>query len=653
MKHRIESYHNIKLGFRLSIFLLVSAVFIMCFGGQATADEQEITILFTHDIHSYLEPKNAGTGENYGIARLKTIIDEIRNEKANTILIDGGDFSMGTLYQTLFSIDATELVMLGKLGYDATTLGNHEFDYRESGLTDMLYTAVEKEEQEGDFELPMILLSNIDWSRNTTEDNVKLKEAWELYGIKDSTIIERDGIKYGLFGIFGKNSAEDAPLSGLEFENQIATAKAEVEKLRGEGADLIICLSHSGTSKIPEKSEDELLAKAVPGIDVILSAHSHTVLNDPIIYDSTYIVSCGCYTHYLGELTLKKNSEGRYDLTGYKLHPVTGDVKEDTMIKEELNEYKKDIDRDYLSRFGYTYDQVIAHNPVEFISISDLEVKGLSEEPLANLIADGYRYAVEQAEGESSIPVDVAIVGKGMIRERIPVGDVKVKDVYDVCALGIGPDEIAGYPLVSLWLTGAELETAAEIDVSISDGGSAQLYPSGIRWTYNPNRLILNRVTEVSVEERDGSLSKIDKDKLYRVVTPLYCAQMLGSVQAKSKGLLTITPKNQDGTIITDAEAVIVRNHETGAELKEWYTLATYLESFEKNESGLPQVPETYAELQGRKVMAASWNPYELVKHPNKIAIILYIVIVVMILLIVIICRLIRKRRKISKISKK
>ena len=547
---------------------------------MAAEEGQEITVLFTHDIHSYLEPKDDGTGEKYGIARLKTTIDELRSQNETTLLVDAGDFSMGTLYQTLFTEEAVELVMLGKLGYDATTFGNHEFDYREAGLTKMLYTAIEREKAEGDFKLPFLLLSNLDWTKNTTEDNVKLKEAWDAYGASEYAVIERNGMKIGLFGIFGENSAEDAPLSGLVFEDRIESAKATVKKLQEEGVDMIVCLSHSGTWEDPKKSEDELLAKAVPEIDVIVSGHTHTVLSEPIIHGSTYIVSCGCYTHNLGELSLKRNADGRYDMTGYQLHPMTGDIEKDEIITEELKSYHGNIDQNYLSRFGYTYDQVIAQNAVEFISIGDLELKGIEEEPLANLIGDGYRYAVKQAEGEEGIPVDIAVVAKGMIRERIPTGDVHVKDVFDVCALGIGPDQVTGYPLVGIWLNGAELETMAEIDASISGGGTAQLYPSGACWTYNPNRLILNRVTDVFIMNEDGSRSKVEKDQLYRVVTPLYCAQMLGSVQAKSMGILTVEPKDENGEAITDYEDFIIRNHQTGEELKEWYTLATYLESF-------------------------------------------------------------------------
>ncbi len=636
-----------RIKFLSSILILMLISFL--FHGtdvQASEGEQEIAVLFSHDIHSYLAPKDDGTGEKYGLARMETLLNERRTENETSILVDAGDFSMGTLYQTLFTEEAAELVMLGELEYDATTLGNHEFDYREKGLTQMLYSALRKTQQDEELQLPKLLLANVDWSKNTTEDNLALKEAWDAYGASDYTIIQRNNMKIGVFGIFGENSADDAPLSGLVFEDRVKTAKKVVKQLRQENVDMIVCLSHSGTSSDPQKSEDELLAKAVPEIDVIVSGHTHSTLQEPIVHGSTYIVSCGCYGHNLGELDLKRRADGRFDMMGYTLHPLTQEIAADEAIMSILTDYQTDIDQDYLSRFGYTYNQVIAHNTVDFIKIDDLETKKLGEEPLANLIADAYCYGVKQAEGENGEPIDAALVGKGMIRERVPIGDVRIKDVYDVCALGIGPNQVAGYPMVGIWMSGKELEAVAEIDASISEGGNAQLYPSGICWTYNPNRLILNRITDVSVVNPDGSLTTVDPERLYRIVTPLYCVQMLGSVREKSKGILSIIPKDANGEPIQDYEDFIIYDQATGDELKEWYCLATYLESFEPSESGIPEVPTSYANLQGRKVMIDSKNPIELMKHPNKVSIALYCVVLLLILTVWFIFRRIRRRKK-------
>jgi hypothetical protein len=129
----------------------------------------------------------------------------------------------------------------------------------------------------------------------------------------------------------------------------------------------------------------------------------------------------------------------------------------------------------------------------------------------------------------------------------------------------------------------------------------------------------------------------LEKDKLYRVVTGLYSAQMLGAVNAKSFGLLAVTPKDAEGNVIDDFEEYIVKNP-NGSEVKEWYALASYLDS-------LDQVPDEYAQDQGRKVVTHSWNPIELVKSPNWITLLVLLILVVLILVIVLVIRAIVVRK--------
>lgn len=132
------------------------------------------------------------------------------------------------------------------------------------------------------FIFPALVSANIDWEKNNSEDNKKVKAALDEYGSTPYTVIERDGIRMGVYGILGQDAEECAPESGLEFEDIVEISKAMTEKLRKEKADLIVCLSHSGTSEKKEKSEDEILAKEVPEIDVIISGHTHTKLDEVI-----------------------------------------------------------------------------------------------------------------------------------------------------------------------------------------------------------------------------------------------------------------------------------------------------------------------------------------------------------------------------------
>ncbi|MCL1847271.1 MAG: 5'-nucleotidase C-terminal domain-containing protein, partial [Coriobacteriia bacterium] len=272
-------------------------------------------------------------------------------------------------------------------------------------------------------------------------------------------------------------------------------------------------------------------------------------------------------------------------------------------------------------------------------------------EPLGNLIADSYIYAVKRAEGADYREVAVAVVPYGVIRGSFPEGPITVADAYNVSSLGIGPDRVPGYPLVSIYLTGEELRTLAEVDISVSTlMKEARLYVSGLSYTYNPSRLILNRVTDVQLVSPDGTLSELDGNKLYRVIGGLYSCQMLGEVESRSFGLLKIVPKDAEGNPIVDFEEHIV--YSNGVELKEWVALADYLASFEPI-NGTAQVPEYYNQLHQRKIEETSKSLPDLLKSPNKIffivlgvAVLLLAILIFVPLLIVRRVRRVRQRKK-------
>ena len=172
---------------------------------------------------------------------------------------------------------------------------------------------------------------------------------------------------------------------------------------------------------------------------------------------------------------------------------------------------------------------------------------------------------------------------------------------------------------------------------------AAQLYISGLKYTFNPKRLIFNKVTDIHIENPDGSLEDLEDDKLYRVAAGLYSAQMLSIVGDKSFGLLSVVPKAKDGSPIVDFESHII--YDGDHELKEWIALAEYLKSFDSN-NGLPYISQYYKESQGRKTLDINPNIIARVKNPNKIAMAFYIILIVVILLILLLVRFINKRRK-------
>ena len=614
---------------------------------EAADGEKHLDVLFTHDTHSHLNSYstivNGKQKEVGGFARIKTLIDEKKKENPDTLILDGGDFSMGTLIQTVYTTEAAELRMLGYLGCDVTTFGNHEFDYRSGGLADMLKTAKNSGET-----VPKLVVCNVDWDAMEKEGLSKgqkqIESAFETYGVKDYVVIQKGGVKIAILGVFGKDALECAPTCELEFKDPVESAKNTVEEIKKkEDVDMIACVSHSGTWEDEKVSEDETLAKEVPDIDLIISGHTHTQLDQPIRHGNTYIVSCGEYGRNLGSISMTQKKDKRWKMNTYKLIPVTKNVKSDQAAQKQIDKFMDTVDTNYLVNFGYTKDQVLAENDIKFTSLEEMETKH-EELNLGDIISDAYVYAVENSEYYDGDPVDVAVVPSGTVRDTYTKGDVTVEQVYNSFSLGIGKDGLAGYPLISAYLTGKELKLVAEIDASVSDFMTiARLYCSGLNFTYNPHRMILNKVTDCYLmkAQGEGNREEIEDDKLYHVVTDLYTGQMLGAVMDTSYGLLSITPKDKDGNPIENLEDQAIM--EGNQELKAWAAIARYMESFDDTDGdGIANVSEYYNEKHDRKVVEDSWNIIGLVKHPNKFSAIIAGIFVLVIVLIILLILLVK-----------
>ncbi len=641
---------------KIAVLCLTAMLSFSLYGAPASASEAgsgQVDILFLHDTHSHLDSfPTVEDGQNVtlgGFARIKTLIDEKKLENPNTLLLDAGDFSMGTLVQTIFHTDAAELRMLGALGCEVTTLGNHEFDYRSAGLAGALDAAAES----GD-PIPALALCNVDWeameAEGLTSDQQLLKDAFSAYGVKDYVVLDKSGIRIAVLGVFGEDALACAPTCVLKFRDISQAAADTVKKIReNEDADMIVCISHSGTSEEADKSEDEILAKAVPEIDLIVSGHTHTSLYEPIRHGDTYIVSCGSYARNLGALSMSRQENGRWRMDSYELIPITQDIPAQPTAQAKIDSLMEKVDSTYLTGFGYTAKQVLAQNDIEFATSDDLYYIH-DEHNLGNLLSDAFVYAAENANDPDDHPIDAAIVPSGCVRDTFATGDVTVADVFNAYSLGIGPDGIPGYPLISIYLTGAELKTGAEIDASVSDFmKSARLYISGLHFTYNPHRIILNKVTDCYMADGKGSRTEIEDDKLYRVVCDLYSGQMLGAVTDVSYGILSVQPKFADGTPIEDIEDAILTDN--GREVKAWAAIAAYMDSLEDTDGdGISNVPEAYASAQGRKVIEDSRSIGDLLKNPNKFAfIILGVLLLLLVLAVLLLWLLIKLVRRLTR----
>lgn len=633
-----------------ALFLLMSVI-----SSEASAPEdgtgKQLDILFLHDTHSHLNSfltvENGRDVTLGGLARIKTLINEAKEQNPHTLILDGGDFSMGTLVQTIFHTDAPELRMLGALGCDVTTLGNHEFDYRSSGLAGALQAAVQSKDP-----IPAMVLCNIDWeameAEGLTPDQQLLRDAFDAYGMRDYVVVTKGDVRIAVLGVFGIDSLACAPTCVLKFKDASEAASAVVKQIKeNEDVDMIVCVSHGGTSEDAKKSEDEILAKAVPDIDLIVSGHTHTALYQPIQHGNTSIVSCGEYGKNLGSLSMTQMSDGHWAVDSYALLPITENIASDAPTQGKIDSLMEKVDSGYLAGFGYERQQVLALNDIKFATSSDLyEIH--TEHNLGNLLSDAFAYTVNHADIPGGAPVDVAIVPSGCVRDTFATGDITVEDVFNAYSLGIGLDGVPGYPLISIYLTGAELKTGAEIDASVSDFmGAARLYLSGFHFTYNPHRILLNKVTDCYLTDEEGNRTEIQDDKLYHIVCDLYSGQMLGAVTDVSYGILSVQPKFADGTPIENIEDAIITTAD-GKEIKAWAAIAGYLESLDDTDGdGIPNVPQAYASPQGRKVIEDSRSVGDLLKGLNQYAVIIIAVVILIlalvIALLVLIIKLIKK----------
>ncbi len=231
----------------------------------AAAKTTTLTILHTNDVHSRLDPfpmdgsRNAGRG---GVARRATLIEQIRAQQANVLLFDAGDIFQGTPYFNLYNGEP-EILAMNRLGYDAGTIGNHDFD---GGIDNMVT-------QFGKARFPFVI-ANYDFS-NTVMDG---KTA-------PYKIFVKDGVKIGVFGLgiqpaglIPKNAYRETKyLDPIEIGNDVATMLRNEKK-----CDYVICLSHLGYKYDDSTVSDHVLAARTRHIDGIIGGHTHTFLNAPV-----------------------------------------------------------------------------------------------------------------------------------------------------------------------------------------------------------------------------------------------------------------------------------------------------------------------------------------------------------------------------------
>jgi len=649
----------------LRIFIAIGFLFL---SADLFAGEKEITILHTNDLHSHILgfPPNldyrpemtGGDATKGGWARVATVIKlEKENRNHPVLVLDGGDFLMGSLFHMLAREEAMELRLMKDMGYDVLTLGNHEFDLKPRGLARILHSAAARGG------MPAIVFSNPVFSKESDRDDT-LEEVFTRGMVKPYLVLEKGGMKIGIFGILGKDAAEKSPFaSPLKFGDPIETSREMVKVLREkEKVDLVICLSHSGVREAKSISEDEDLAKKVQGIDVIVGGHSHTRLEKPIVINSTLILQASAYGKCVGVLDLLWEN-GKVRQKNYRLIDINSSIPGDMVLQKKIDSFLETIDHEVLRGANLTSKKVIGQTAF------DLTIKE-EESNLGNLIADAIRWYANEKDYDPKDPRTkfvLAIESNGLIRDdllRGKTGALAVTDVFAAIPLGIGMDDTMGYPLISCYFYASEIKKALEVLTSVypRKGVSYFLQVSGLKFTYNPRRVIFDRVTDIRLGSEEEGYVPLDYSEsnknLYRLTTNIYNAAFLKIIGKYTYQILNIIPKDLNGNPINDltASRVDADKSQPGIqELKEWIGVMEYIKSFpDTTGDGIPDVPEKYRGKLGRIVVEANWNPVSLLSRGTMVTWGAFSAVIIGLLLLALIAGIVvrvARRRRASRIS--
>jgi 5'-nucleotidase / UDP-sugar diphosphatase len=567
--------------------------------------EKKILILHTNDLHSRLmgyTPESAYSPLSIkddktvgGFARIASIIkNEKEKNTGTTLVLDAGDFMMGTLFPSLEKRSGFQLRLMKEMGYDAVGIGNHEYEFGPDWLASVISISAKNGE------IPAVLIGNAKFDKKDKGDDALEKLFFDNL-ISRKLILTKDGIKIGFFSILGKDAVNVAPKAApVTFEKQSPFARKMVKELRAEKCDIIICISHSGVSKDKNGGwggEDVELARAVKGIDLIIGGHTHTRLDQPVIVNGIPIVQAGEFGQFVGCLSLSYSS-GKLKVENYKLIPVDDNIAGDEHINRLIEAQKEKIDFEILNPLGLNYIKPVVETDFR------LEGNDLGDYVNSNLgpfIADAIRYYVNKHNSKGT---DISMVAAGMIFDKILPGIQTAPDIFRVMPLGSGKDEVPGYALSRLYVTGRELKSILEIlQVASKSKPEDYCYYSGMRVNYDPEKGLFRKIKKIEIVHNDGRMVNVDfmkKNKsIYSITADSYMLEFISIIKKMSFGLINVVPKDAAGIKVKDMGTAVIDMDESRdgvQEGKEWLALIEFVTSMkDTNGNGIPDIDKKYA----------------------------------------------------------
>lgn len=462
---------------KLSSILTTAALLLGCLGtaaadpaastgtaGTATppVSGKHITILHTNDTHSHV----VANDKEMGFAKLAGIIDQYRASNPNTLLLDDGDTVHGTTFATLVSGESIVKV-INKLRYDAMVPGNHEFNYGWKHLVKL----------SKEIQFPVL------------SANIKQTDGTRLF--QPYVIKEVDGVKIGIIGLTTPETAyktNPKNVEGIQFTDPVAEAKAAVDEIRSK-VDVVVVLGHLGQDA-SSKDTSLKVVKEVPGIDIFIDGHSHTVLEKGLVGDNgTLIASAGEYTKYLGVVDLWVDG-GKVTQKQAKLIDSTqaADIQPNAEITSLIASIQKEQEP--------ILKEVVAQTSVDLEGAREKVRAG--ETNLGDLLTD----AMRDISG-----ADVALTNGGGIRASIKTGTVTKGDIITVLPFG--------NQIVTLKVKGSDIQAALENGTASypePSGGFPQV--SGISFKIDTSAAKGSRVHSILIGGKT-----LDPDATYTLAT--------------------------------------------------------------------------------------------------------------------------------------
>jgi 5'-nucleotidase / UDP-sugar diphosphatase len=632
--------------------MLATATLAGCSSDEPAAEQptSPLAVLFTSDEHSHMLASSpelddyppataAGSGAlTGGVARRATLLATERaraaGRSAPTLTLSAGDNDMGALTQVAFSEQGLDFQLLSELGYDATTLGNHEFDFGPAALAEAITAANDAGK------LPPIVVSNIHFDPTSPADDTLAA----LYSddVMDhapmhpyQVLLGANGLKVGLVGFVGANAAFVAPnkapvrFSGQTDEQEADTAAvlpllyADVQPIvdhlrQVEKVDLVIALGHSGMGDDTSEAgtlaaEDYNICANVAGIDLIVSGHSHRTDAAPIVVaqnggGSCVVLNAGYNGFQLGRidytLTPGSGSAPSWDPATQTLLPVDDSLVPNATMAAGLAAHIAAIEAaggtpSYLEGLasrveGATVtDDPGAAGDLYFRKLGHTSFDVNDEMLVTYLSADAMLAATDQL----AIPTDMALESGGPIRATLrkgKTGDIALCDAYDVVPLGSSPlDGSLGYPLIRANLAAVELRAVFEFGARLGPTNSDyRLGQAGVRVTFDQTRPAAESLAdlfddakgwvmkmELDTDHSDGfeQYDTVIYDRASSFETPNRLSVVTSSYIGEFASSVGITLKGDDGYAITVPQAVLLRPDQS--EVKELEAFMGFLEA--------------------------------------------------------------------------